>query len=185
MKEVEIKARLKDGAKAREALSKLGCALSAPIVQDDMTFVRNPGDVATYLANPEFLRLRVQGDGTVLFTLKYHPGRADDPASAPIECETNVGSREEMERALTLMGFKPAVRTKKSRVKTRHGKWEICIDEVEELGSFIELEELAEEDADVAPIHAAMHEFMRTLGIEAEDAGLSRYDILMLEKQAG
>lgn len=183
MKEVEVKARLHEGGRVKDALTALGCAFSEPIVQDDTTYVRNVGSVETYLANPEFLRLRVQGDGSVLFTLKYHPGRADDPTSAPEEYETWVGSREEMERMLKLMGFQPAVRTKKERIKTRHGAWEICIDEVDELGSFIELEEMAGDDAEVSTIHAAMHEFLRTIGVEPEDAGLKRYDILMLERE--
>jgi adenylate cyclase class 2 len=185
MKEVEVKARLHDGAKARETLTALGCAFSEPIVQDDTTYVREPGSVETYLANAEFLRLRVQDDGTVLFTLKYHPGRAGDLWGAPMEYETAVGSKDEMEHMLLLMGFKKAVCTKKKRLKTRHGNWEICIDEVEGLGAFIELEELADEQVDIAPIHVAMRAFLKSIGIAVEDTGLKRYDILMLEKEAG
>ncbi len=145
-------------------------------------YVRNTGSVETYLSNAEFLRLRVQGDGTVLFTLKYHPGRAADLKSAPLEYETVVGSREQMERMLSLMGFTEAVRIQKTRIKTRFQEWEVCIDEVTDLGSFIELEELAKEDADVDPIHTAMHEFLASLGVVADDAGLQRYDVLLLER---
>ncbi len=83
---------------------------------------------------------------------------------------------------LALMGYQTAVRIRKSRVKTQHKNWEICIDEVEGLGSFIELEELADEHAEVSPIHTAMHEFLQAIGVEPEDAGLKRYDILLLEK---
>lgn len=185
MKEVEIKARLKDVEAAKQALRALGCELSAPIIQDDTTYVRNPGPVATYLNNPEFLRLRVEGDGRVLFTLKYHPGRADDLSGAPEEHETVVGSREIMERMLSRIGFKEAVRTKKSRIKTRHNNWEICIDEVDELGSFIEIEELAEEGVQIPRIHEAMRSFLAAIGVPVEEGGLQRYDILMLEKAAG
>lgn len=182
MKEVEVKARLKDKTKVQEALRALGCVFSEVVTQDDTTYVREVGSLDAYLSNPEFLRLRVEGDGRVLFTLKYHPGRVGDLDGAPLEHETVVGSREEMEHMLDLMGYKTAVRIRKSRVKTQHKNWEICIDEVEGLGSFIEIEELADEHADVSPIHTAMHEFLQAIGVEPEDAGLKRYDILLLEK---
>jgi adenylate cyclase class 2 len=183
MKEVEVKAHARDVTSLKSALQALGCTFSTPVTQDDTLYVRNTGPVETYLSNAEFLRLRVQGDGTVLFTLKYHVGRADDPDGAPMEYETSIGSHGEMERALLCMGFKEAVRVRKTRTKTRHEKWEVCIDDVEGLGSFIELEELVEEGAEVAPIHEAMHTFLSSLGITREDAGIDRYDVLMLQKK--
>ncbi len=181
-KEVEVKAKLSEGTDVVEALRKLGCELSSPKTQDDTVYVRQTGSVSEYLSNAEFLRLRVENDGTTLFTLKYHPGRADDPTSAPIECESKVDSREQIAHMLQLMGFSEAVRIRKSRMKTKHGAWEICVDEVEGLGSFIELEEMADRDADIPGIQEKMREFLASLGVSQEDIGLARYDVLLLER---
>lgn len=179
-----MKAHARDVGKLRHALEALGCVFTQPMTQDDAIYVRNTGSLDTYLSNAEFLRLRVQGDGTVLFTMKYHEGRASDIASAPLEYETSVGSREQMERILSLMGFTEAARVKKSRIKTRHANWEVCIDEVAGLGAFIELEELAAESADIGAIQAKMRDFLASLGVEASDTGLQRYDVLILQQKA-
>jgi predicted adenylyl cyclase CyaB len=127
------------------------------------------------------VRLRVK----TIFTLKYHPDRTLDvrDASMPEEHEFTVSSRSELEAMLALLGFSPAMRIYKERQTAHLGNREICLDEVEELGSFIEVEQFAKDGEDVEAISASLREFIASLGIPTEDIGVRRYDVQLLEKQ--
>jgi adenylate cyclase class 2 len=79
------------------------------------------------------------------------------------------------------MGYKEAVRINKTRVITHYNGCEICIDEVEGLGSFIEMEKLAKE-GDSEKIQEELFEFFKRLGITNEDRVFWGYDTLMLSR---
>lgn len=182
MKEVELKARLREPEAVLARLQGLGCSFGKRVLQDDAVYVRETGSVEKYLTNADYLRLRVEDDGTTLLTLKHHAGRADDPHDAPTEHETKVESRQEVARMLEVLGFHEAVRIQKARRKGKYGAWEVCFDEVENLGAFLELEEMLPEDANVPAVMGRMKEFLISLGVPEEDIGVSRYDTLMLER---
>lgn len=182
MHEIEVKATLRNKEAVLKKLEELGCALGDAISQDDGVFVEHIGSIEKYLSNKAFSRIRVTGDGDIIYTLKYHlVERSGDPTSTPMEHEVKINSREEMEKILNALGYTEAVRTKKTRRKGKHQAWEICIDEVEGLGSFIEIEELGDAK-DAERIHASMLTFLGTLGIAPEDMFTQRYDLLLLEK---
>ena len=183
MHEIEVKGVLKDKEAFIAKLAERGCQLGPEILQEDTVFVRETGSVATYLSNPDFLRLRVEDGGRTLFTFKHHPMRASDADAAPLELEVEVSSREEMERILFLMRYQEAVRVMKRRRKGAYRGWEVCVDEVEELGCFVELEEMAATRDDVEPIQKRMTDFLLELGVDAGKRFKDRYDILLLEKR--
>lgn len=185
MHEVEVKAGLKDKEKVIEALAALGCTFSEPITEEDLIYAEHIDSLDAYNRNANFLRIRVRGDGTILFTLKYHKDRHEGrPDSMPLEHETAIGSKEEMEKILALQGYKEALRVRKSRQKGRYRKWEICIDDVEGLGSFIELEELTD-GIETKRVVDEMLAFLGDLGIATEDMFVDRYDIALLKKRWG
>ena len=185
MHEIEVKARVRDKEALLRALGERGVVLSEPVTEDDTLYALEVGDMKSYNQNANFLRLRVRSDGKTIFTLKHHPDRHEGRAdSMPLEHETTVGSRDEIEHMLLLMGYHEAVRVLKSRQKGTLGKWEVCVDEVEGLGSFMELEELAGPD-EVARVLAEMLAMYEELGIAKEDTYADRYDIALLKKRWG
>ncbi len=183
MHEIEVKAALKDKEGVMRLLIERGVVFSEPVTEDDMLYALEVGDKESYNRNQNFLRTRVRGNGEIIFTLKHHPerheGRAD---SMPIEHETSVGSREEIEAMLKYMGYQEAVRVQKTRQKGKLDKREYCIDDVEGLGSFIEIEELGAKE-DVSRIVEELLEELAGLGIAREDMFAERYDIAMLKKR--
>ena len=183
MHEIEVKAVLADKQSFIEALSNLGCDLGQEVSQDDTVYARVVGSLEEYLSNSDFLRLRVQNDGRTLFTFKHHQGRIINLDSAPLELELEVSSRDTMEKMLELMGYKEAVRIKKIRRKTHYERWEICIDVVEGLGSFVELEELMEENDTVQEVQQRMEAFLAKLGVGNENLLKNRYDVMLMQKQ--
>jgi adenylate cyclase, class 2 len=179
MKEIEIKARLKDKEQVMAALSKRGCVFAPAVVQDDTVYARKVATLAEFRTNDAFLRLRVKDGKDVFFTVKK-PMANDLDA---LEYEVEVSNRDEMEQALWLMGFQEAIRIRKTRIVTRHEGREICIDEVDGLGAFIEMEQLAHE-GDSEKIQEEMFLFFQEIGINPEDRVLVGYDTLMYEARA-
>lgn len=185
MHEIEVKVRVENPEPVMKALEALGCAWSDAITQHDTVYVKDASSIQQYLRNNDFLRLRVQNGDTTILTLKHHPERADNPDSAPLEHELTVDSKEEMEKLLLTLGFIEAVQIKKARKKAKHEKWEICVDEVEGLGTFIEIEELATPDTSVPETRKRMRAFLTQIGIPENELFTNRYDTLLLEKKFG
>lgn len=178
MKEIEIKARLRDKAAVIEKLKTLGCVFEKPVTHEDTVYAEHVGSLKVFRTNKAFLRLRVKNGSKTFFTLKKRMANDLDA----IEHEVEVSSRDEMEKALFLMGYKEAEWVKKVREVTRYNDCAICVDEVEGLGSFIEMETLTEE-ADSEAVQDKMFQFFLSLGITQEDRVWSGYDILMTEKK--
>ena len=61
---------------------------------------------------------------------------------------------------------------------------EVCIDSVEGLGDFMELERLADENADPAVITDDLWRIMAELGVSRQDEVTDGYDILMKKLRA-
>ena len=177
MKEVEVKAKLTDREAVMAKLKALGCVFGPATTQRDAVYAEKVDSLEVFRGNKVFLRIRVVDDSKILFTLKKQMANDLDA----IEHEAEVSSKEEMEQALLLMGYKEMIRVNKSRVTTHYNGCEICIDDVEGLGVFIEMEKLTEE-GNSEEIQAELFEFLKSLGIKSEDRVFSGYDILALEK---
>ena len=71
MKEIEVKARLKNEKEVLKKLKELKCVLSKPIRQIDTVYTKIPAKtVKEYLKNNHFLRIREKSDGRFVFTFK-------------------------------------------------------------------------------------------------------------------
>ena len=176
MQEIEIKAVLENKSQVIQKLSSFGCSLSDPIRQEDVVYVEHPGTLDVFLSNKVFLRIRVNNGSEIIFTAKQRTG-----ALVAIEHEVKVDSKEEVEGILALMGYQKALEIKKVRLKTEYQGCEICIDEVEGLGSFIEMEKMSK-DGDPQQIQEELFKFFESLGIDRADRVTKGYDILLLEK---
>ena len=77
------------------------------------------------------------------------------------------------------LGFVPFSDLSKTRQTGKLNDVEVCIDSVEGLGDFMELERLADENADPAVITDDLWRIMAELGISRQDEVTDGYDILM------
>ena len=87
-----------------------------------------------------------------------------------------------LNQILTVLGYPQALTIKKTRSKKVYNDYTICIDEVEGLGNFIEVEKLVT-DGDINVIQDELFEFLVSLGIQKEDRILDAYDTLLLKKK--
>ncbi|MEK7095558.1 MAG: hypothetical protein AAB917_02765, partial [Patescibacteria group bacterium] len=74
MKEIEVKAHLKNEDQVIKKLLELGCVLSEPVRQVDTVYTKVLGTIEEYLTNDHFLRIREKSDGRFIFTVNQpHP----------------------------------------------------------------------------------------------------------------
>jgi adenylate cyclase class 2 len=124
-----------------------------------------------------FLRLRTV-DGRHFFTLK----QPADNAQACLEYETEVTDRDAMHHAALHMGYRTTVRIAKIRRTASIGDCTLCIDDLEGVGSFIEADRLAPDNADAQAVQAELAALIESLGITVSRT-TDTYDSLVCASQ--
>ena len=165
MLEVEIKAKAKI---AESRLIDLGAVGSGVEVQVDQYFNSPTRD---FRLSDEALRVRKVNDS---YRLTYKGPRIDSNTKSREELE--IVTEPEMVDILKKLGFVPAAVVKKTRRLFTLGDITICLDEVEGLGSFIELE--------VASLEAkeGLFDLFSKLGIKRDESITKSYLELLEEK---
>ena len=177
MREIEMKAKIKNGTEMIKKLEDLGCVFNNPILQNDTVFSNPSISFVEFLPDGQnLLRIREQND-EIIFTLKRPQANELDA----IEREVRVDKRKELEDIIKFMGYEKAIVVRKTRRTARFRDYEICVDEVEELGSFIELERISDENAE--KVQSEMIEFLHSLGIAKDDLVFRGYDTLLYIKK--
>lgn len=84
------------------------------------------------------------------------------------EYEFAVDDGNMARQMLTALGWQEVVTVDKVRLVSKTEDYTICVDEVAGLGLFIELEVLAEDDANTDNIQQQMYSFLKNLNIDGE-----------------
>lgn len=165
MREVEVKYRVLDLDALVTELADRGVDLGDCIVQDDQAYAPVSWQYGQSRIGVPFARLRTVA-GQHVFTVK----RPEENVLSCAEHESSVADREEMHRALLAMGFRATQRIRKSRRcgSALAGAVSVCVDEVDGLGAFLELERMVPDGVPGEVIQARLTEFAASLGIEAE-----------------
>jgi adenylate cyclase class 2 len=176
MREIEIKAQVHNRHALLAALRDKHIVLSDPVKQHDVVYGQ-PGVIAN-TPGSIWLRIRAENDTKKLFTLKQqYEGGLDS-----IEHETEIANAKELEAIIKLLGFERYSDLTKYRRKAAYRNVEICVDEVENLGVFIELEMLTTTAADGATVVKKLWEILHECGVSRSDERFEGYDVLMNRK---
>jgi adenylate cyclase class 2 len=173
--EIEVKAKIKDFEIVKNKLKKLGCVLSLPIIQDDYIYNKKGINLYKDHGKSPILRIRKQ-DKKILFTLKKNRNNELDC----IEKELEVSNENTLRDIFELLDYESNVEVHKKRIKTNYKDYEICLDEVDELGSYIEVEKMSEENGE--KVQNELFDFLQTLGVLKEDRVFNGYDTLIYLK---
>jgi adenylate cyclase, class 2 len=175
MREIEIKLKATDLESVVQKLKNRGCVLSAPIRQHDTIYAPKANASPDFwLASKEgdvIMRIR-RMDGKAEFNLKQQRSNEMDN----LEYETVVADPEAMHQILGKLGWVPEVEVKKMRRKGKLEGYEICLDQVEELGSFVELEKLTDDNADPQKVREELFQTLESLGLSRTDEETRGYD---------
>jgi adenylate cyclase, class 2 len=174
MREIEVKLRIENLEALAKAVRERGCQLSEPIAQHDVVYAIGDRAADFWIQAKEgdtVLRIRRAG-GKAEFNLKKQCTSELDN----IEYETEVADPDVLHKILVAIGYKPEVEVKKMRRKGKLGEYEICLDQVEELGDFAELEKLAPDDADPKVVLEELLHTMESLGVPRKNLEEKGYD---------
>jgi adenylate cyclase class 2 len=172
MREVEIKVRLSNSKKISSILKEKGIKLGEPKKQHDVVYGELGASDNQYGAN--WLRIRTENDETVYFTLKKSvEGHLDS-----IEHEVIVDDPIELENIVKSLGFVLYSDLTKLRRKAKINDIEICIDEIPELGIFIEAEKMVDHESNHDEIVSELWKLLSDLGISKDDEVFEGYDVL-------
>jgi len=133
MLEVELKARA-DTEKIKETLLLKGAQFIASESEEDLYFHHPARD---FRITDEALRIRSQGNK---FFFTYKGPKQPGPAKTREELELEIPSVERGRQFLEKLGFRPVAMVRKKRDVYRLGEITVCLDQVENLGQFVELE---------------------------------------------
>ena len=175
MKEIEIKVRVDDLDALEKKFEERGIKFGPAVTQFDRCFAEDIDSLGESQPGVKFFRLRCQNDEVILtFKRTLH-----DTVST--EHELVISDEAQAVAILGELGFKEGVQVTKKRRKAKHNDIEICLDEVEGLGTFLELEKLSVE-ADSHRVQDELFAWANQFGVSREDQVLIGYDIMAFRK---
>jgi adenylate cyclase class 2 len=175
MNEIEVKAKILNFIEIQSRLEDLGCIFSESLIQKDRIYLPNGIEFPDKTKGTLFLRIR-DSNGKYIFTLK----KQLDTEFENIEHEIIIDSPEEANEMAKLLGFHEVLFVSKKRIKCKYNNMEICLDNIENLGFFIEVEKMTNE-TDTLNVQRELFTFLKTLGIKKEDQIFKGYATLIYE----
>jgi len=167
--EVEAKARASDLKAVEARVAALGGVLEADKLERDEYWAHPSRDFGE---TDEALRLRVttadDGGGWSRADLTYKGPKLDATTKSRREetVELRVDEVEALRRVLEGLGFRPFAKVTKQRKEFMAGGLSVCLDQVEDVGSFVEVELVTD---DLEGARKRVLAFFKELGLDASE----------------
>lgn len=180
MKEIEVKAKIENIENIKDKLLNLGCTFNDVLFQKDIIFLQNGIEFGDIKKGMPVLRIR-NSNGVVLLTLKKTI--IDENELIKLEKEVVVSDENEMISMLESMEYHEVLVVNKKRIECKYNEISICIDEVDGLGSFIEVEILSDDDRE-KELQDYLFTFLKSLDVYEKDRVFKGYDTLIYDKSS-
>ncbi len=178
--EIEIKVRIEKGDNLKQFLEREG---TKAYINKQVDEYYTPAHEDFTAVDPviEWLRLR-DSDGKFSINYKHWHHESDGRSHHCDEYETKIDNIESLRSILTALDFKHLVTVNKLRSVWSYKEYEISLDNVEQLGSFVEIEYKGNTD-DVVPseITEQMLAFLNELDCGELQRDFRGYPYLLLE----
>lgn len=186
MREIEVKLQFRDtGAQTiQDALPAV--EWSEPYTQDDRIFLDKSMTEYKITPGTRVCRIRKetspQGEEELSLTMKVE----QEQKLASLEYETTINNELGMVAMLDQFGFEEFVAVSKTRRKARVKPYNLCLDEVKQLGTFLEVELLTDDAAtDAAAAQSQMIDWAKAQGLDGFTVNMIPYDTQMYNLQQG
>ena len=175
--EVEVKFRVANLEDVEYKLLEWGAKLVEIVVQRDHYFNHPSRDFAK---SDEALRIREEGE---LVYITYKGPKFDSKSKTRKEIEFKISQRDEANEMLQLLGFERVlvVSTQRREYKLDEITW--CLDEVDGLGFFIELEKMIKSKKETKQVLAEMFRIVKKIDLNPDDNITKSYMELILERK--
>lgn len=141
--EIEVKAYCDDLNHVEEILKEKGAQFIEEVTEID-TYYSHP--VRDFAETDEALRIRLCGEKSYI---TYKGPKIDALSKTREEIEIEVTDADAAKQLLVILGFHPVAEVKKVRRLYRLSPFDICLDDVENVGTFVEVETLGESVAEL------------------------------------
>lgn len=172
--EVEAKVRVSNLKEVKRKLVKLGAKFSKIKTQADFYYKEKGKELEPQRPGSSLLRIRHQGKKKFL-TLKA----LTEQEGAWIEHEVEIDSDDKMHNLLLALGYTRALTITKERTPGMFGEFELCLDDIQELGLYLEIS-LDSEDKENAK--KKLVSFLNSLGFKEEYIEHRGYARILFEK---
>lgn len=177
MLEIELKVRVSSIASLRQKLTDLNAQSCGMVHEHDIYYNAPHRDFGR---TDEAIRVRYTGDHAVI---TYKGAKIEASGlKAREELSTAVESGEVFEQILDRLGFVKTAEVNKCRENFRYKNAAISLDSVDDLGTFAEIEIMAEND-DV-DISAHINKISEEIGIQGEPILTSYLEMLLSKRSA-
>ena len=185
MLEAELKAALspEQAASLPETLAALGFSEQRAVWETDVYFHAPERDLRQ---TDEALRLRMVRpwpDGPEQSCITYKGPKLDAVSSTRRELETTLGDADVMRALLEALGYRAVPPVSKLRRSFTRGTQTVCLDTVDGLGPYLELETILPDGADGSAATAQLLSLLDTLGVARRALTRDSYlDLLMTDR---
>lgn len=184
MIEVEVKLPLFRRSMTERALTECGFIAGDLIQESDIYYT---SDFHDFMAKDEALRIRQSDNLTKISSrsiLTFKGPKLDQVSMTRNELETVIESPEDCRAILAALGYKPLFPVNKLRQYYHKGEITACVDQVEGLGSFLELEILVEEEFSREDSLKKIESILTDLDLSLKESTTLSY-LCMLQRKAG
>ncbi|VVB80769.1 CYTH domain protein [uncultured archaeon] len=130
----------------------------------------------------EWLSIRSRGGKNIICYKHYYPENAETNTHCD-EFETEIVSKDQIEKIFSVLNFKKMVTVEKEReTYLFKDEFEIELDDVKELGCFIEIEAV-KDFGSVEETRDKLFQFAKKLNVDASKADKRGYPYLMMKKK--
>ena len=176
MIEIEVKARVDDTRRMERKIIALG---ATPVGIEDQADTYYNSKYNDFEKTDEALRIRVRDGGCFL---TYKGPKMDKVSKTRKEYQVEANDANNMGSILSSLGFSPVATVTKRRKNFRLGNFFIALDEVRNLGYFIEIEISVKDSRNYEEKVESIFKFIEKLGISRNDTIRSSYLEMVLEK---
>ncbi len=171
--EIEIKAKVNSLKEVEKKLLKLNTKFIKEVKQNDIYF----GDINLYkkIGYSFMMRIRKEKNNTYL-TYKGSKTKKDGIYE---EYEFNIDNKKEGIQMLKAMGLDKIIEVNKERKEYKINNLTICLDNIKELGKYIEIESLDNKDLN----KKRLKEILNKLDIKKDQIIDKGYISILLEKR--
>lgn len=176
MREVEVKAKITDLDALKNKLVLLWYFFSQALFQQDRLYLPNAIAFLDIKQGTIILRIRNTNGNYSLDLKKRGEHELDD-----IEREVTIDDAEQAAEMLKYMWYYQVLEMSKVRQKSSYNGLTICLDEVDGLGSFIDVRKITDKD-DVQAVQDQLIGFLTNLWVSSDDIVYERYDTMIYEQ---
>jgi predicted adenylyl cyclase CyaB len=181
--EIEIKARIEKSKALVRFLNKNGKFVGNKR-QVDEYFIPSHRDFRKIRPMKEWLRLRESDKGDYINYKNWYTKR-NGISTYCDEFETEVEDINSLRKIFSLLNFKSIVKVDKKRRVWTYNQFEVALDTVKKLGSFVEIEYKGRKKVDPEKMHDVMVEFLKQHNCGKIELNYQGYPFLLMFPKEG